>query len=147
MYSLSSRGRSDRSNASSCKLTGVPVTVRLSWSFSIIAGRSVTARPASGFREKLQRLSNAVAHRNAVGKLLHDVRRFLVAVAERQQCVQDVGRHRRRTMNVDGRRQVGAELVFQLEQNAIRCFLSNAGNLGKTPGLLQRDRLRELGNG
>ena len=37
-WHTNTRGLSDRSNASSCRLIGLPVTVRLSSSFSIIAG-------------------------------------------------------------------------------------------------------------
>src|SRR5437588_6577172 len=124
MYSFNSRGRSVRSNASSCGLNGFPVTVRLSSSFSIIAGRSVTALSALCLREKLQRLPYSVADGEAVGKLLHHERRFLVAVAERQQRMQDVRRNGRRTMNVHRRRHIRAELVLQLEEYPLRRFLA-----------------------
>src|SRR2546430_12305761 len=114
MYSFSSRGRSERSNASSCGLKGFPVTVRLSSSFSIIAGRSVTALLTLRFRKELQRLSYSVAHRETVRKLLHDVGGFLVAVAKRQQRMQDVRRNGRRTVDVHRGCHIGTELVFQL---------------------------------
>ena len=57
---------------------------------------------------------------------------LLVAVAERQQRVQDVGRRR-----AAGRctptavREVGAELVLELEQQALGGLLADAGDLGQ----------------
>jgi hypothetical protein len=83
MYSFNSRGRSERSNASSCGLKGFPVTVRLSSSFSIIAGQSVTALSTLRLCEELQRVPYSVTHRETVRKLLHDVGGFLVAVPKR----------------------------------------------------------------
>src|SRR5437773_3949937 len=146
MYSFNSRGRSERSNASSCGLNGFPVTARLSSSFSIIAGRSVTALSALRLREKLQRLPYAVADGDAVGKLLHNVGGFPVAVAKRQQRVQDVRRHWRWAVDVHRRRYIGAELVLQLKQNPLRCLLADARDFRETAGFLQRDRLRKLGH-
>ena len=46
--------------------------------------------------EQLQRLPDAVADGEAVGQLLDCGHRFLVAVAQRQQRVQDVARRGRR---------------------------------------------------
>src|SRR5438552_9776253 len=142
MYSESSRGRSERSNASSCGLAALPVTVRLSSSFSIIAAISVTvARPRPcqqvlGFGEQFQRLPYAVADGDVVGKLLDDGGCLLVAVPERQQRMQDIRRNGRRAMNVDRDRDIGAELVLELEQNAFRGLLPDAGNLREAAGLL-----------
>src|SRR5437899_4921047 len=152
MYSESSRGRSERSNASSCGLAALPVTVRLSSSFSIIAAISVTVacsracKHALGFGEQFQRLPYAVTDGDIVGKLPDGGGRLLVAVAERQQRVQDVRRNGRRAMNVDRDRDIGAELVLELKQNAFRGLLPDAGNLREATGLLHGDRLRKLGN-
>src|SRR5947207_8271247 len=144
IYSFSSRGRSERSNASSCGLNGFPVTVRLSSSFSIIAGQSVTALSALRLCEELQRLSYSVAHRETGRKLLHDVGGFPVAIAEREQRMQDVRRNGCRTVYVHRRRHIGAEFVFQLEQNPLCRLLADARNLRESAGLLQRDCLRQL---
>ena len=87
-YSSSTRGRSARSTTSSSPPATLPATRRLSSSFSIIA--------RSCLREQLQRLPDRVADGEPFGQLLHRGDRFLVAVAERSERVQDVGRHRRR---------------------------------------------------
>src|SRR5438270_5468551 len=135
MYSSSARGRSVRSSTSSCGFTGAAATRR---SASIIGLLCL--------RQQLQRLPDAVGERNAVGKLLDRVHGFLVAVAQRDQCVQYVGRDRRRTMNADRGGEIGAELVLELQQEAFGGFFANARDLGETARLLHRDRLRELGD-
>ena len=58
--------------------------------------------------------------------------------------MQDVRRNGRRAMDVDRRRDIGAELVFQLEQNPLCRLLADAGNLRETTGFLQRDGPRQL---
>src|SRR5450631_2278620 len=129
MYSSSARGRSVRSRTSSCGLTGAAAIRR---SVSIMVG------DASVFRQQFQRLPDAIRHRNAFGQLPDRMRGLLVAVAERSERMEDVRRHRRGAIDADRRRQIGAELVLQFEQQPLRGLLADAGNLGQPAGFLQR---------
>ena len=153
-YSSSTRGRSARSSASSCTPAGFGATMRVKSSLSMAmggfyafaarrrAGDIALSPCASSF--SAWRMPSATA--TSAGSCLHRRDRFLVAVAERQQRVEDVRRRRRRPMDADGRRELGAELVLELEQEALGGLLADAGNLGQPAGLLQRHRLRELGD-
>ena len=138
-YSSRRRGRSARSTTSSCTPATLAVTRRLSSSFSI-------ATSDHRLREQLQRLADAVADGDALGQLLDRRDRFLVAVAQREQRVEDVGRRRRRAVDADGGRHVRAELVLELEQQALGGLLADARNLGEPARILHRHRLRELGD-
>ena len=60
--------------------------------------------------------------------------------------MQDVRRNGRRAVNVDRDRDIGAELVLELEENPFRGLFPDAGNLRETAGLLHGDRLRKLGD-
>src|SRR5450755_3529990 len=84
MYSSSARGRSVRSSTSSCGFTGAAAIRR---SASIIGLLCL--------RQNLQRLPDAVRKDDAVWQLLDRMHRFLVAVAQRNQCMEDVGGDRR----------------------------------------------------
>src|SRR5215475_177385 len=134
MYSPSARGRSVRSKASSCGVAGEAIR------------RSVSIIASLCLGEHLQGLLDAVSDGDAFGQLLDRVRGFLVAVAQRDQRVQNVGGDRRGAMDADRRRQVGAELVLELEQQPLRRLLADARNPRETAGLLQRHGLRELGD-
>src|SRR4051794_40682536 len=68
--------------------------------------------PASSFREQLQRLPDAVGDCDAFRQLLHRGDGLLVAVAEREEGVQNVARRRRRAMDAGARRDIQAELVL-----------------------------------
>src|SRR5437867_12929915 len=89
-YSSSTRGRNVRSSTSSCGLTGAAAM-----------RRSVSIIFVSCLGEDLQRLLDAIGDRDAFGELLHGVHRFLVAVAERNERVQHVGRGRGRAVHAD----------------------------------------------
>src|SRR6266567_1067600 len=135
MYSSSARGRSVRSTTTSCGLEGAAAMRR---SVSIILELCLG--------QQLQGLPYAIAHRNAFGQLLHRVRGFLVAVAEREQRVQNVRGDRRRAVHAHRRGHVRAELVLELEQQTLRGFLADAGYAGELSRLLHRDRLCEFRN-
>ena len=47
-------------------------------------------------------------------------------------------------MDADRRGEIDAELVLELQQQALRGLLADAGDLRQAAGVLQRDRLREL---
>src|SRR5215472_15206148 len=125
MYSPSARGRSVRSNASSCGVAGVAIR------------RSVSIIASLCLGEELQRLLDAVGDRDALGQILDRVRGFLVAVAERDQRVQHVRGDRRSAMDPDPRSEIRAELVLELEEQPLRRLLADAGDPGEPPRLLQ----------
>src|SRR5450631_2940156 len=115
MYSSSARGRSVRSSTSSCGLTGAAATRR---SASIIGLLCL--------RQQLQRLPDAVGERDTLRQLLDRIHRFLVAVAERKQRVKYVGGYWRGAVYGDSRRQVGAQLVLQLQEQPLGGLLADA---------------------
>ena len=95
-YSSRPRGRSARSSTSSCGLTGA-AAIRRSVSIMRLLclqcrGLRPGRKPSSRLGQQLQRLPDAVADGEAFGQLLDRGDRFLVAVAQRQQRVQDVAR-------------------------------------------------------
>src|ERR1017187_3443118 len=108
MYSSSARGRSVRSSTSSCGFTGAAATRR---SASIIGLLCL--------RQQLQRLPDAVGECDTLGQLLDRIDCFLVAVAERNQGVKYVGDYGRGAVDGGSRRQVGAQLVLQLEEKPL----------------------------
>src|SRR6185503_5298002 len=139
MYSASWRGRSARSSASSCVPVLFVATMRVSSSFSI-------AIVTSCFREQLQRLLDSVGHGDAVGKLRDRCGCFALAVTERDERMHDIRRRRRQPGDAAHVRKLAAELVLQLEQQPLGGLLADARHARQTCRLLQRDRLRELGD-
>ena len=119
-----------------------PPTTRLSSSFSIAIGR-VSMPCASSF--SAWRMPSAT--RNAVGQLLDRGDRFLVAVAEREQRVQDVARQ---PAARGGRRppvvRSAPSLSFSSSSSRSAVFLPMPGILRQPAGVLHRHRLRELGD-
>src|SRR5262245_59353666 len=91
-YSSSMRGRSARSTTSSVDPAALALTSRLSSSLSIVMASLVSL----DLGKELQRLANGLADGETFRQLLHDGDRFLVAVAQRDQRVEDVRHHRRR---------------------------------------------------
>src|ERR1022692_1034146 len=136
MYSSSARGRSVRSSTSSCGFTGAAATRR---SASIIGLLCL--------RQQLQRLPDAVGKRDTLRQLFDRVHRFLVAVAKGNQGVKYVRGYRRGAVYGYSRRQVGAQLVLQLQEKPLGGLLADARYFGQATRLLHRDGLCELGDG
>src|SRR6266536_6086946 len=134
-YSSSARGRSVRSTSTSTLPATLPPTRRLSSSFSIVIW-------PSSLCQQLQRLTDPIANGKPIGQLPDGGDGFLVAVAEREKRIQNVGRRRRCAVNADGRREIGGELVLQLQQQALGSLLADPGDLGKATGVLHRHGLR-----
>src|SRR4029079_8261650 len=146
IYSSSARGRSVRSSTSSCGLTGA-AAIRRSVSIMRLLclgrrGRRASSSASSGLGQQLQGLPDAVADRNAFRQLSDRARGLLVGVAQRQERVQHVGGDGGRPVHADRRRQIGAELVLELQQQALGGLLAYAGNLGKPAAVLHADGLR-----
>src|SRR6478672_3741752 len=132
MYSASRRGRSARSTTSSCAPALFAATMRVSASFSIAIDSSCLCK-------HLERLLDAVRHRDVIGQLPDRRSRLAVAVAEREKRVHDIRRRRRRAIDADDLRDVRRELVLQLEQQALGGFLADARHAGEATGGLLGD--------
>src|SRR5260221_13888536 len=76
--------------------------------------------------------------------MLHRELRFLVAVTESQQRGHNVARHGPGPVDGDRAQRFGAELAFQLEQQALGGFLADSGDSHQAPGFLRCDRFDEL---
>src|SRR5262245_35650326 len=140
-YSASARGRSARSTVASSPAATFPATSRSTSSLSI-AIRQLALR----LREQFQRLPDPVADRESIRQFLDHRERLLVRISERDERMQHVGRHGRRPMHANGSRDVGTELVLELEQDAFGGLLADAGDLRQAPRVLHRDGLGELGD-
>src|SRR3954452_7637762 len=97
---------------------------------------------ASSLRERAQRLLDAGGDFDVGRQRLQGRARLAVAVAERDERLQDVGLRARG----DARRRADgvAELALELEQQALGGLLADARHLDQAAALLQADRAREL---
>src|SRR5689334_12693683 len=95
--------------------------------FDSVGGRSAWVRRWSAFGQRLERLLDAVRDGGAGGYGLESECGFLVGVAQRQQCVEDVGLGIVDGMGAAGRAKFGPELALQFKQQALGRFLPDAG--------------------
>src|SRR5689334_12191931 len=141
-YSARPLGRSARSRASSAGETGAAETTRFDGGGGTKSSvwMDIRTPPAArrSSRQRLQRLLDAVAHAGVLGQRLQRRLRFLVAVAQRHQRLQDVGlvvvHHRMADVS-----EVGADLAFEFQQQALRRLLADPRDLHQPAGILLGD--------
>src|SRR5206468_4186482 len=131
-YSARPLGRNARSMASSCGEAGAAETTRLSGAgakssvWMAISGWFLGVRRSPG--QRLQGELDAFAHAHVLRQRLERGLRFLVAVAQRHQRLQDVAL-RVVDHHAAHLAQVGADLALQFEQQPLRGLLADARDL------------------
>src|SRR6476661_8055503 len=135
-YSASNLGRSARSMASSLGDAGAADTTR--GGVGGMAKSSVLIVIGGSPRQRLQRQLDAFADAHVLGQWLERGLRFLVAVPEGDQRLQDVGLRIGGRAGAGRRTKVGADLALQFEQEALGGLLADAGHLDQAGRILRR---------
>src|SRR5512140_1871473 len=141
-YWSSSLGRSARSIASSCGEAGSVDTTRCGGGSSKSSVWIVTS-PHPSFGQRLQGLADALAHADITGQSLQRRSRFLVAVAQGHQGLQDVALGIAGGAGARGA-QVGAELALEFQQQSFGRLLADARHLDQPARVLGRHRLGDV---